>query len=119
LATGFTPNRVAFSIEVLGLDVYWYGIIITAGIALGAYVVAEIANSRAVAEWQAAVPVELRQEPIAMLSLPAEVETKLDRNRVRTAGELLFWWGVEPERLGLNAEGREQVAQRLLAQRAV
>jgi phosphatidylglycerol:prolipoprotein diacylglycerol transferase len=43
----------------------------------------------------------------------------LDRQHIGTVGELLFWWGVEPERLGLNADGREQVAQRLLAQRAV
>ncbi len=119
LATGYTPDRVAFSIDAVGLDVYWYGIIITAGIALGAYVVAEIAHSRAVAEWQAVVPAELRQEPLAMLSLPEEVEAILGRNGVRTAGELLFWWGVEPERLGLNAEGREQVAQRLRSRRAV
>lgn len=119
LATGFTPDRVAFTIEAIGLDVYWYGIIITAGIALGAYVVAELAGIRAVAEWQAVVPAELRQEPINTLSLPEEIEAILDRNRIRTTGELLFWWGVEPDRLGLNAEGREQVAQRLLAQRAV
>lgn len=119
LATGYTPDRVAFSIEALNLDVYWYGIIITAGIALGAYVVAELAHDRAVAVWEAEVPAKLRQEPIALLSLPEEVEAILGRNKVRTVGDLLFWWGVEPERLGLNAEGREEVARRLLAQRAV
>jgi phosphatidylglycerol:prolipoprotein diacylglycerol transferase len=119
LATGYTPDRVAFSIGALDLDVYWYGIIITAGIALGAYVVADLANRRAVATWQAEVPAELRQQPIATLSLPEELELILGRNKVKTVGELLFWWGVEPERLGLNREGREQVTQRLLAQRAI
>ena len=91
---------MAFTIEAIGLDVYWYGIIITAGIALGAYVVAELAGIRAVAEWQAVVPAELRQEPINTLSLPEEIEAILDRNRIRTTGELLFWWGVGPDRWG-------------------
>jgi phosphatidylglycerol:prolipoprotein diacylglycerol transferase len=119
LATGFTPDRVAFSIETFGLDIYWYGIIITAGIALGAYVVAELAYERAVDTWHAEVPEALRQEPISSLSLAEALEAILDRNGIRTVGELLFWWGVERERLGLNAEGREEVATRLLAQRAI
>jgi phosphatidylglycerol:prolipoprotein diacylglycerol transferase len=119
LATGFTPDRVAFSIETFGLDIYWYGIIITAGIALGAYVVAELAFERAVEAWRAEVPDALRQEPIASLSLAEALEAALARNGIRTVGELLFWWGVERERLGLNGEGREEVATRLLAQRAI
>lgn len=119
LATGYTPDRVAFSIDAVDLDVYWYGVIITAGIALGAYVVADLAHERAVTRWRREVPARLRGEPVALLALPEEVEATLARNKVSTVGDLLFWWGVEPERLGLNAEGRQQVAERLLAQRAV
>ncbi|MEJ2746634.1 MAG: hypothetical protein P8183_01750, partial [Anaerolineae bacterium] len=36
LLTGKTPNRVAISIPALNFDIYWYGIWIVGGIALGA-----------------------------------------------------------------------------------
>jgi phosphatidylglycerol---prolipoprotein diacylglyceryl transferase len=115
LATGFTPDRAAFSIAALNWEIYWYGILITAGIALGAYVVTRLAYERAVDSWQSTVPASLRAQPLSVLALPEELEAALAVKEVEQIGELLFWWGVEPERLGLNAAGREQVAGALLA----
>lgn len=115
LQTGFTPDRAAFSIAALNLQIYWYGIIITAGIALGAYVVTRLAYVRAVASWQTTVPARIRQQPLSSLALPKTLEAKVAASAGQKVGELLFWWGVEPERLGLNAAEREQVAQALLA----
>ena len=39
LATHQTPGRVAFTIPVIDLDIYWYGLLIVGGIMLGAYTV--------------------------------------------------------------------------------
>ncbi len=46
LATDQTPDRVALHIAPLNLNVYWYGIVITAGILLGAWVVTVLADQR-------------------------------------------------------------------------
>lgn len=115
LSTGFTPDRAAFSIAALNWEIYWYGILITAGIALGAYVVTRLAYERVVESWRRTVPAAVRQRPLSSLALPEALETLLAGKDVQQVGELLFWWGVEPERLGLNAAGREQVAGALLA----
>lgn len=115
LATGFTPDPVAVSIPALNWDIYWYGVIITAGITLGTYVVASLAQERAITVWEREVPAALREQPLQALELSEDVEAELASHGVKTAGELLFWWGVEPERLGLKWDGREQVAERMLA----
>jgi phosphatidylglycerol---prolipoprotein diacylglyceryl transferase len=119
LATGFTPDPVAFSIPALNWDIYWYGIIITAGIALGTYVVASVASERAVAVWDTEVPADVRGEPLSALLLPDEVETSLAGHGISTLGDLLYWWGAEPERLGLNTEVAQVVAERLQAHKSV
>jgi phosphatidylglycerol:prolipoprotein diacylglycerol transferase len=46
LLTETPPTRVAFNIAPLDLDVFWYGIIITSGILLGTWVVADLAEKR-------------------------------------------------------------------------
>ena len=46
LRTEIPPTSVAFTIPVFGLDVYWYGIIISSGIVFGAWVVAQLAERR-------------------------------------------------------------------------
>lgn len=121
LATGYTPDPVAFSIDIFGLDldVYWYGVIITAGIALGTYVVASLAQERAVDSWLADVPAEVRREPLSALALSEDVASTLTRHGVTTVGELLLWWGAEPERLGLKARAREEVAEQMLAHNSI
>ncbi|MDT8304496.1 MAG: prolipoprotein diacylglyceryl transferase, partial [Anaerolineae bacterium] len=119
--TGYTPDPVAFALDFFGLDldVYWYGVIITAGIALGAYVVASLAQERAVRTWLAEVPVAVRRQPLSRLSLSEDVEATLTGHGMTTVGELLLWWGAEPERLGLKAAAREQLAERMLAHTSI
>lgn len=109
LVTGFTPDRVAFSIDSLGFDVYWYGIIITAGIALGAFVVSRLALERARELLEAVVPLAVREKRVSDLALPAEIERILAKRNVETVGELLLRWGFERDALGLNEAGREVV----------
>src|SRR5690606_30657741 len=73
LQTGVTPGRVAFRIPGLGLEVYWYGIIITGGIALGSYVTSRLALHRAERTFEAEVPAQVRAMPLNRLKLPAEL----------------------------------------------
>ena len=119
LSTGFTPDRVAFSLDFLGFDVYWYGIIITFGIALGAYVVSRLALERARRLLARKVPAAVRDQPLSTLELPEEIYEILTRRRVETLGELLLRWGFEQDALGLNRSGREIVHARLQENPAV
>lgn len=113
LITGFTPDRVALSIEALGFDIYWYGIIITAGIGLGGYVVSRLALERARRLLAQEVPAAVRRERVSSLDLPDEIEEILTRHDVETVGDLLLGWGFEQDALGLNQTGREAVRARL------
>lgn len=113
LATGFTPGRVAFSI--LGLDVYQYGVWITAGIALGAFVVSQLLRERGVTLFQQLVPTNLQQIPLSSLTLPAEITAVLAKQHIHTVGELLLQWGFDAQLLGLNRAGLQKVAE-VLAQ---
>ena len=54
LATGMTPPRAA--VVILGFPIYWYGIWIITGVALGAWVASYLAAERATAVFEAAVP---------------------------------------------------------------
>jgi phosphatidylglycerol:prolipoprotein diacylglycerol transferase len=55
----------------------------------------------------------LRRQPLSELKLPAEIRQLLKKRDVETTGELLFQWGLHPERLGLNRAGTREV-QKLL-----
>jgi phosphatidylglycerol:prolipoprotein diacylglycerol transferase len=115
LQSGYTPGRAAISIQSLNFDVYWYGILIVSGVALGSYVVAHLAEERAEQVLGAAVPAELRQQPIAALSLPPEIVAKVERQGVHTIGQLLQSWGFNPALLGLDSAATDTVRQSLLA----
>ncbi|MGH2537247.1 MAG: prolipoprotein diacylglyceryl transferase [Candidatus Promineifilaceae bacterium] len=107
LATGRTPDRVALRLDFIDFDVFWYGIIIVGGVVLGAWVVAHLAAERAAQLFAETVPIEVRERPVARLPLPAKVRAELEK-RAGGLGELLFEFGLAPERLGLNrAEARE------------
>ncbi len=109
-ATGHTPSRVAWHIAPLNFDIYWYGIWIVGGIALGAYVVAGLARERATAVFHHHVPANLRQIPLTDLDLPDEIQSILARHKQRTLGDALFHWGLDSRNLGLNAAGQEKLA---------
>jgi phosphatidylglycerol---prolipoprotein diacylglyceryl transferase len=115
LATGITPDRAALRIPSLNFDIYWYGIWIVGGIALGCGVAAYLARLRGVAVFEAAVPLTVRQKSVAELDLPDEIGQIVARRGVRTLGELLLPWGFDPRGLGLNQDGVDGVRARLLA----
>lgn len=115
LLTGKTPNRVAISIPALNFDVYWYGIWIVGGIALGAYVITRLTLSRGEAVLQQTVPVEVRQRPLSDLDLPDEIQQILSKQKINTVGQLLLKLGFDPRTLGLNAEGVDKVRHQLAA----
>lgn len=113
LARGTTYGRVAFTIPLLNLDVYWYGLIIMAGIILGGYVVSRLVLHRARTIFAGYVPRAVRKRSLASLSLPDELQAALAKKKINRVGDLLFLWGWQPERLGLDSAGREAVGQAL------
>ncbi|MBK7916086.1 MAG: prolipoprotein diacylglyceryl transferase [Chloroflexi bacterium] len=112
LATAVTPNRVAFSFGG-GFDVYWYGLCIVGGIALGAFVVADLALRRGTAVFQEHVPAAIRARSLADLALPEEIHQILSKNKLNTLGDLLLIWGFNPRNTTLNAAGIEIVQAKL------
>ncbi|MFW5940259.1 MAG: prolipoprotein diacylglyceryl transferase [Chloroflexota bacterium] len=114
--TGFTPDRVALGVEALQFNIYWYGLIITGGIALGSYVVFRLALEQARRVLRDEVPRNVRSRPVDRLDLPEEIEKVLAGKDVDRMGELLLYLGFGSDGLPLNSEGRDVVRQTLAAQ---
>ncbi len=102
LATGYTPPRVAFA--PLGLPVYWYGIWIVTGVAMGAWVVSRLAAERARRVFEATVPAETRALPLSEAGLPTDVTAAPAARKMTTLGEMLYEVGLDPRRLGLKKD---------------
>ncbi|MCP4424739.1 MAG: prolipoprotein diacylglyceryl transferase [Chloroflexi bacterium] len=119
LLTGTTPSREAVRFPSLNFDIYWYGIWIVGGIALGAYVVSRLARERALAIFNKHVSSQLRQKPIVGLDLPDEIVQILTKQKIATLGALLLRWGYDPRNLGLNREGLDVVGGQLAATEGV
>lgn len=119
LLTGKTPDRVAISIPALNFDVYWYGIWIVGGIALGAYVITRLTLSRGEAVLREQVPAKVRQRPLSDLDLPDEIHQILSKQKINTVGQLLLQLGFDPRTLGLNTEGIATVRQQLAAAQGI
>jgi phosphatidylglycerol:prolipoprotein diacylglycerol transferase len=113
LLTGNTPNRVAIHIAALNFDIFWYGIWIIGGIALGSYVVTSLARQRARASLVKHIPSRVRRKPTATLDFPDEIHQILQKRKITTVGDLLLQWGFDPRLLGINREGLEVVRQQL------
>ncbi len=111
--TDLTPDRVAFHISSFNFDVFWYGVIIVTGIGLGTYVTSKVAANKADWVFQKHVPSSVQALPISKLSLPKEISKALAKRKVSSMGQLLFEWGLDPGRLGLNKAGREFVEKQL------
>lgn len=108
LATGKTPSRTAVTIPAFDLPIYWYGVIIISGVALGTYVVSSLAMERARRIFEQEVPKKVQNQSIDTLDISADLQKLLAKNQVENLGEVLFQWGLHPERLGLNrARARE------------
>jgi phosphatidylglycerol:prolipoprotein diacylglycerol transferase len=112
LATGVTPPRAA--VTILGVPIYWYGIWIVTGVALGAWVVARLAADRARRSYEAAVPPEVRARPLAEAGLPDGVVALLASRKIETLGQLLMSIGLDPRRLGLKKSQTEEVTAALM-----
>jgi phosphatidylglycerol:prolipoprotein diacylglycerol transferase len=113
LATGVTPPRAA--ITIIGFPVYWYGIWIITGVALGTWVVSRLAAERARKLFDATVPVEVRQRPLAEAGLPDEAVSLLAGRKVTTLGGALWECGLDPRRLGLKKPQTAEVVEALTA----
>ncbi len=111
LATGITPPREAFN--VLGFPIYWYGIWIVSGVALGAYVVSKLAAERAQRAFEAAVPPDARQLPLTEVELDEGLRDHLAQENISTLGELLYTFGLDPRLLGLNKSQRSAIRANL------
>jgi phosphatidylglycerol:prolipoprotein diacylglycerol transferase len=111
LRTGQMPAATAFVVPVLNLPVFWYGICIVGGIALGAYVVSRLANERAIALFNQTVPEHVREQDTAVLPLSAELHLRLTQRHIATLGELLFRWGLDPRTLELKPAELDTIGQ--------
>lgn len=100
LATGFMPGRVA--VFLFGLPIYWYGVWILTGITLGAWVASRLAAERSQRVFEATVPADLRQRPLAEAGLPNETAALLAGRGITMLGEALWAAGLDPRRLGLK-----------------
>ncbi len=105
--TNKMPSSEAFSL--LGLPVYWYGILIVGGIGLGAFVVSRLAWERWRRAFLMVVPDELMMMPITAVSLPESLQSKLNKQNVQTVGELLLLWGSDPRNLRLKNDEQTDV----------
>ncbi|HUM68538.1 MAG TPA: prolipoprotein diacylglyceryl transferase, partial [Chloroflexota bacterium] len=113
LRTGNTPTAAAFVIPVLNLPIFWYGICIVGGIALGGYVVSKLANERAIALFDRYVPPTVQKQDTAVLGLSAELSLKLQQRHITTLGQLLFRWGLDPRNLGFKPAEIDTIGQAL------
>ncbi len=111
LRTGVTPDNTA--VTIFGLPVFWYGVVIMAGIALGAYVVSRLARDRATAVFNELVPPEARNRPLDSLSLPKSIQKKLADRHYATVGQLLLQWGFDSGNLPLDKKETAVVAKKL------
>ncbi|VAW42061.1 Prolipoprotein diacylglyceryl transferase [hydrothermal vent metagenome] len=110
LWTGNMPSAAAFSIA--GLSVYWYGILIVSGIALGATIVSRLAWQRWRSTFLESVPDSVRGLPITAVfqketavsppQTAVSLQNKLNKRKIHTVGDLLLLWGTDPRSLGLN-----------------
>lgn len=113
LATGLTPPRAA--VTILGFPVYWYGIWIVTGVALGAWVVAGLAAERARRIFETTVPADVRARPLAEAGLPDEAVAVLASRNIGALGPLLMDVGLDPRRLGLKKAQTAEVITSLAA----
>ena len=111
LRTGRTPDNTAFTI--FGLPVFWYGVVIMGGIALGAYVVSRLARDRATAVFSEVVPPEVQNRPLSSLGLSKSAQGKLADRGYATVGQLLLQWGFDPGVLPLDKRETTAVAKKL------
>ena len=113
LRTAETPNRVAIHVAALDFDIFWYGIFIIAGVALGSYVTARLAAERARRAFDETVPAKVRGLPLGRLELSSDVRDALAGQKIYKVGELLFRWGLDSGQLALSRAQNKEVREQL------
>ncbi len=119
LVSGETPDRVALTIAAFNFDIFWYGVILVAGIGLGAYVSSRLARERAELDFREEVPSNLRRIPISALDLPQDIENHLRKSGIGTLGAVLYQWGLNSQIIGLKKPQNEKLLESLAAQDGV
>lgn len=119
LVSGETPDRVALTIAIFNFDIFWYGVILVAGIALGAYVSSRLARERAELDFREEVPTNLRRTPISALDLPQDIENHLRKSGIGTLGAVLYQWGLNSQIIGLKKPQNEKLLESLTTQDGV
>jgi phosphatidylglycerol:prolipoprotein diacylglycerol transferase len=113
LAMGYMPPRVA--LDIFGFPIYWYGIWIVTGVALGAWVVARLAAERARRIFEGAVPLSVRALPLDQAGLPEKTAGRLATRRRRTLGQVVWEAGLDPRRLGLKKPQMDEALEAVVA----
>ncbi len=111
LRTGVTPGSAAISIG--GFEIFWYGIFIVGGIALGAWVVSDLAEDRALRLFNKSVPQQVQQLAISVFNFSKAVQAKVDKANLKTVGDFLLPWGYNPINLGFKKEEVPDVSRSL------
>ncbi len=119
LTTGYTPDRAFIRIEMIDFEVFWYAVVIVSGIALGAYVIAQLAQEKAQEVFARTVPKVVRERPLSALTLPEEILKILTKQKISTVGQLLLQWGYNPRYLGVNQDGLQLINDQLSEQDGV
>ncbi len=102
LTSGNTPDRAALTISAFNFDIFWYGIILVSGIALGAYVTSRLAKERAELTFEQTVPQNLRRIPLSSLDLPEDLEKQLRKRKMGSLGSILYQWGLNSQIVGFK-----------------
>ncbi len=113
LATGFMPPRAA--LDIFGFPIYWYGIWIITGVALGAWVVARLAAERARRVFERVVPAGVQALPLAQAGLPDELAGRLASRCRATLGQVVWEAGLDPRLLGLKKPQADEALEALAA----
>ncbi len=112
-ATQSTPNPVAFTVPLLGLPVYWYGIFVMGALLFATYSVAQMVQGRSERIFERSVSAEIRQKPLSSLDLPASISSQLQQHSISTEGALLWLYGIDPKQLQLSQDDLAIVEERV------
>lgn len=113
LWTNKMPSATAVSI--FGLPVYWYGIIIVTGIALGAMIVSRLSWEHWRETFLETVPDGVKALPVTAVPLPETTQAKLHKQGLPTVGDLLLLWGTDPRTIRLADAERDELKTALAA----
>lgn len=111
--TDQTPDPTAFTLPVLNLPVYWYGIVVMSSIALATWVVSRLLHTQAIIEFERAISAEIRNRSLTTLNLSPTLIDKLKTKKISTIGEWLWQSSFAAATLKLSDDETTAVNQPL------